>query len=239
MARQGQEIRGIMEGIRDDVQRFSREHESVASRTSLLALNASIEASRAGTSGAGFAVVADEVKKLAEQAADSPHRFRRVVLTQIDEGTGLANDLVERVEGARLTDMAQTLVQIIVRNLFERMADVRWWTTDGALHEALTDPTAERVEHAHERLALINRFSTVYMNLILADADGRIVATSNRADFRGLRVRASLASGGSPMRWRREAATSTRSTTSTIRHSTPAGPRPSMPPRCAGAGYDR
>lgn len=182
-------MRLVTEGIGIDLERFSADNTHVVRQIRLLAINALIEAARAGEAGKGFAVVANEVQRLAQEAADITDRFQENVLSRVGLGRSMADALVGEMEGARLTDLAQTLVQFIVRNLFERTADVRWWATDPALWQALGEPSPERFAYAAERLGVINRFYTVYLDLVMTDADGRVVASANPRYQRSLKDR--------------------------------------------------
>ena len=179
-------MRIVMDGIGSELQSYSLGNQQIVKQTKLLAVNAIIEAARAGDAGKGFAVVANEVQRLADSAADIAVRFQDVLIGRISLGRSMSGTLVVEMEVARLTDLAQTLIQLIVRNLYERTADVRWWATDTAFWQALESGEPSARTFAAERLATINRFYTVYSDLVLTDMRGRVVASANPANARQL-----------------------------------------------------
>jgi hypothetical protein len=93
-------------------------------------------------------------------------------------------EMMTEFRGARFTDLAHNAVEIIDRNLYERSCDVRWWATDSAVVDVLERPSAESAAYACERLATILSSYTVYLDLWVADAHGRVVANGRPGAYR-------------------------------------------------------
>ncbi len=178
------EITGTVTALADE--KITRIN-GITRRSRMLALNATIEANRFGAAGRGFAVVADEVKAISQEIAQLTGSLQtelRGRLSHLSEfGRGMAAQL-QQVRGERLADLAHNTVEIADRNLYERSCDVRWWATDPAVVECAGAPaSATLADHAAARLAVILGSYTVYLDLWIADAGGRVIANGRRDRF--------------------------------------------------------
>jgi len=125
-----EEMNRIRDQVQETAKRIKRLGESsqeigeivqvirgIAKRTSILALNASLEAAMAGEAGRGFAVVAEDVKRLAERSTEATKQIEALVRTIQNETNeavaAMEATTQEVVEGSELADQAgQALTEI-------------------------------------------------------------------------------------------------------------------------------
>ncbi len=150
--------------------------DAVMNQTKLLALNARIEAARAGQAGAPFALLAEEMGKVASNITGISAQLRTAIQQSTSRLENVGAELILSNKGTRYTDIALNVIEIIDRNLYERSCDVRWWATDSAVVAALQDGSQQARAYANERLATILKSYTVYLDLAVANLEGKIVS---------------------------------------------------------------
>jgi hypothetical protein len=150
--------------------------QEVTRRSQIMALNASIEAARAGPVGKGFAIIAEEMRDISCQVDELAKSLRNELVAQIGELRESTRESVEASENKRFMDLSLTAIELIDRNLYERSCDVRWWATDAAVIDCAEHTRDAERSKASTRLGVILNAYTVYLDIWLCDVNGRVIA---------------------------------------------------------------
>ncbi|MFQ5737109.1 MAG: methyl-accepting chemotaxis protein [Thermodesulfobacteriota bacterium] len=202
-AKESSDIISVLGGRSKDIGNIINVIDDIADQTNLLALNAAIEAARAGEQGRGFAVVADEVRKLAEKTIKATKEIGEMIKAMQGETDKAINSMEQEVaaveNGVSLAKEAGKALTEIVSKVDEVTSMVHQVTTATAQQTTATEQISSDIEAV---ASVVTETTTSTEQIARASQEIAELATVLRGNVEVFRISATGASAGNVVPFR-------------------------------------
>lgn len=165
------------------IDQLAQQITDIATQTKLLALNASIEASRAGDQGKGFAVVAGEVSKLAEQSDGAATTIQQQINQIVGDAQLMLSDMEEVLEELHRSHMYMNDSETTFERITNDTVDTTKLLEQSAEHTMSVDHQSQKTLANLDKLTALLKENKHIASSIMKNAEEQVVGVKNVAEL--------------------------------------------------------